>query len=168
MLFVGHEMPLSRAGEGRGLGPMPGLRVEIVTGERVVYTEEDADMVVAPGIDGTLGILPRHAPLITILSAGELRVQKGGAEQALVVFGGFLEVANNRVTVLADSAERAEEIDVARAEAARHRAESSVANRQSAVDLEQAAGALRRANLRLRIGQRRGGRRTSMMGEGDR
>lgn len=145
---------------------MAKLHVEIVTGERVVFTEEDVDMVVAPGIDGTLGILPRHAPLVTILSSGELRVTKGGNEQALIVFGGFMEVANDRVIVLADTAERAEEIDVARAEEARQRAESSIANRQSAVDLEHAAVELRRANLRLRIGQRRAGRRPPTMGSG--
>jgi F-type H+-transporting ATPase subunit epsilon len=144
---------------------MAKLHVEIVTGERVVFTEDDVDMVVAPGIDGTLGILPKHAPLVTILSAGAMRVKKGGAEQELLVFGGFMEVANNRVIVLADTAERAEEIDVARAEEARHRAESSIANRQSSVDLEQASASLRRANLRLRIGQRRGGQRAPMMGQ---
>lgn len=147
---------------------MAKLHVEIVTGERVVFTEEDVDMVIAPGIDGTLGILPRHAPLITILAAGELRVKKGGAEQELVVFGGFLEIANDRVVVLADSAERADEIDVSRAEAARSDAQSSIANRETAVDLEQASAALRRANLRLRIGQRRSGRRAPSMGQDDR
>jgi ATP synthase F1 epsilon subunit len=111
---------------------MAKLHVEIVTGERVVFTEDDVDMVVAPGIDGTLGILPKHAPLVTILSAGAMRVKKGGAEQELLVFGGFMEVANNRVIVLADTAERAEEIDVARAEEARHRARarSPTANRR--------------------------------------
>ena len=147
---------------------MAKLHVEIVTGERVVYTEDDVDMVVAPGIDGTLGILPRHAPLITVLTSAELRVKKGGREQALVVFGGFMEVTPEKVIVLADSAERAEEIDVARAEAARRRAETSIANRQSQIDLDQAEVALRRANLRLRIGQRRGGRRgPTMPGEGE-
>ena len=145
---------------------MAKLRVEIVTGERVVYTEDDVDMVVAPGIDGTLGILPRHAPLITVLSSGELRIKKDGREQALVVFGGFMEVTPDRVIVLADTAEHAEEIDVARAEEARRRAESSITNRQSMVDLEQAEAALRRANLRLRIGQRRGGRRAPTIGGG--
>ena len=145
---------------------MAKLHVEIVTGERVVYTEDDVDMVVAPGIDGTLGILPRHAPLITVLSSGELRIKKDGREHALVVFGGFMEVTPDRVIVLADTAEHAEEIDVARAEEARRRAESSIANRQSMVDLEQAEAALRRANLRLRIGQRRGGRRAPTVGGG--
>jgi F-type H+-transporting ATPase subunit epsilon len=135
------------------------LTVEIVTGERVVMREEDADMVVAPGGAGVLGILPEHAPLVTTLAAGELRIKKGSAEQSILVFGGFMEVSDNKVLVLADSAERAEEVDLARAEAARRSAETSISNRQSTIDLEEAQAALRRANLRLRIGQRRGGRR---------
>ena len=138
---------------------MAKLSVEIVTGERVVYTEDDVDMVVAPGMDGTLGILPRHAPLITLLSSGELRIKKGGREESLIVFGGFMEVTPEKVIVLADTAERAEEIDLAQAEEARRRAEGSIANRQSQIDLEEAEVALRRATLRLRIGQRRGSRR---------
>ena len=138
---------------------MAKLQVEIVTGERVVFTEDDVDMVVAPGIDGTLGILPRHAPLITVLSSGELRIKKGGREESLIVFGGFMEVTPEKVIVLADTAERAEEIDLAQAEEARRRAEGSIANRQSQIDLEEAEAALRRATLRLRIGQRRGSRR---------
>jgi F-type H+-transporting ATPase subunit epsilon len=139
---------------------MAKLRVEIVTGERVVYEQDDVDMVVAPGIDGTLGILPHHAPLITVLSSGELRVKRGGTEQALAVFGGFMEVTPDRVIVLADTAENVEEIDLALAEEARRRAESSIANRQDAVDMEQAQAELRRATLLLRLGQRRGGRRS--------
>lgn len=139
---------------------MAKLRVEIVTGERLVYEEDDVDMVVAPGIDGTLGILPHHAPLISVLASGELRVKKGGSEQALVVFGGFLEVAQDKVTVLADTAEQVDEIDLARAEEARRQAESSIANRQDSVDMEQAQAELRRATLRLQIGQRRSGRRS--------
>ncbi len=133
---------------------MAKLQVEIVTGERVVYTEDDVDMVVAPGIDGTLGILPRHAPLITVLASGELRVKKGGQEESLVVFGGFMEVI-----VLADTAERAEEIDVARAEQARQSAETSLSRRDTDIDLAQAELSLRRAALRLRIGERRARRR---------
>ncbi|HEY8448676.1 MAG TPA: F0F1 ATP synthase subunit epsilon [Thermomicrobiales bacterium] len=147
---------------------MAKLRVEIITGERVVYTEDDVDMVVAPGAEGSLGILPRHAPLITTLSAGELRVKKGGREESLVVFGGFMEVTPDRVIVLADTAERAEEIDLARAEAARRRAEESMARRQSAMELAEAEAALRRAAIRLRVGQRRqtGRQRTPGVGEG--
>jgi len=145
---------------------MAKLNVEIVTGERVVFSEQDVDMVVAPGADGTLGILPMHAPLITLLDTGELRIKKGAAEQSILVFGGFMEVTPDKVIVLADTAERAEEIDVARAEAARQRAEVSVANRQETVDLAASAAELRRANLRLKVGQRRGGRRPPAMGGG--
>ena len=145
---------------------MDKLNVEIVTGERVVYTEEGVDMVVAPGADGTLGVLPHHAPLITVLASGELRVKKGGHEEALVVFGGFMEVTPDKVIVLADSAEQLEEIDLARAEEARRRAEASIANRQSMVDLEEAEAALRRATLRLQLGRRRGQRRSPSMGAG--
>src|SRR5215207_2456971 len=139
---------------------MAKLTVEIVTGERVVFTEEDVDMVIAPGSDGTLGILPRHAPLITTLAHGELRVKKGNDEQSLVVFGGFMEVTPDKVIVLADSAERAEEIDVARAETARRRAEESIAARAGDTDQARAELALRRASIRLQVGQRRRNRRS--------
>ena len=138
---------------------MAKLHVEIVTGERVILTEDDVDMVVAPGADGSLGILPHHAPLISILDAGELRIKKDGGERSIIVFGGFIEVMPDKVIVLADTAEHAGEIDLQRAEAARRAAETAIANRESTVELEQAAVALRRANLRLRVGQRRGSRR---------
>jgi F-type H+-transporting ATPase subunit epsilon len=143
------------------------LNIEIVTGERVVFKEDGADMVIAPGAAGTLGILPEHAPLITTLALGELRIKKGSIEESVLVYGGFMEVADNKVLVLADSAERAEEVDLARAEEARRRAESSISGRQSAIDLEEAQASLRRANLRLRVGQRRGGRRGPRAGGGD-
>ncbi|MDI3340555.1 MAG: F0F1 ATP synthase subunit epsilon [Sphaerobacter sp.] len=137
---------------------MAKLSVEVVTGERVVYQEDDVDMVVAPGADGALGILPRHAPLISLLSLGEMRVIKGGQEQSLAVFGGFIEVAQNRVRVLADTAERAEEIDLARAEEARRRAEARLSRQRADIDLVRAELALRRSLIRLRVGQRRRGR----------
>ena len=135
------------------------LEVEIVTGERVVFKEENADMVVAPGGAGVLGILPEHAALITTLSLGELRIKKGSDEQSIVVFGGFMEVAENKVLILADSAERAEELDLERAENARRRAETSIAGRESTVELEEAQASLRRANLRLQVAQRTRSRR---------
>jgi F-type H+-transporting ATPase subunit epsilon len=142
------------------------LDIEIVTGERVVFKEEGADMVVAPGGAGMLGILPEHAPLITTLSLGELRIKKGTEEQSILVYGGFMEVRDDKVLVLADSAERAEEVDVERAETARRRAEQSIAGRESTMDLEEAQATLRRANLRLRVGQRRGARRGGPSGTG--
>jgi F-type H+-transporting ATPase subunit epsilon len=142
------------------------LKVQIVTGERVVFEENDVDMVVAPGGAGALGILPEHAPLITTLSFGELRIKKGNAEQSILVYGGFMEVAEDKVLVLADSAERAEELDIERAEAARRRAEASIAGRETTMELQEAQAALRRANLRLRVGQRRNTRRGGPTGGG--
>jgi F-type H+-transporting ATPase subunit epsilon len=90
-----------------------------------------------------------------LLANGELRIKKGGSEQSIVVFGGFIEVTPEKVIVLADSAERAEEIDVDRAEAARRSAEELKARRETGVDLAEADLALRRASVRLRVGQRR-------------
>src|SRR3954451_9985328 len=105
---------------------MAKLTVEIVTAERQVYNETDVDMVVAPGSEGVLGILPRHAPLLTMLRPGSLRVKKGGAEQEMAVDGGFLQVNADRVLILADHAERAKEIAPAAAEEARQKAEQAL------------------------------------------
>ena len=131
------------------------LTLEIVTAERLVFSDDNVDMVVAPSVDGEVGILPHHAPLLTLLQIGELRVTKGADEQSIVIAGGFLEVLNNRVTVLADVAERAEEIDAAAAEDARRRAQDALANRGATADLANAEAAMRLASLRLRVGQRR-------------
>jgi len=131
------------------------LTLEIVTAERLVYSDDNVDMVVAPSVDGEVGILPHHAPLLTLLQIGELRVTKGADEQSIVIAGGFLEVLNNKVTVLADVAERAEEIDAAAAEDARRRAQDALANRGATADLASAEAAMRLASLRLRVGQRR-------------
>ena len=93
---------------------MAPMLLEIVTAERLVYSDE-VDIVVAPGMEGELGILPHHAPLLTILQPGELRIHRTGQEDVyMAVTGGFLEVTGNRVIVLADAAERSEEIDEAR------------------------------------------------------
>lgn len=140
----------------------PKLQVEIVTGERVVYEEQDVDMVLAPGADGALGILPRHAPLFSLLSAGEMIIRKGAEEQQLAVFGGFLEVANNRVLILADTAERIEEIDVERAELARERAEAALQEAATAVEIEAALASLRRARVRSNLARRRRGPRADV------
>ncbi len=130
---------------------MSSLKVDIVTAERVVYSA-DVDIVIAPGVEGQLGILPHHAPLMTILQAGELVVRKGGQEDSLAISGGFLEVRPDRVIILADSAERAEEIDVARAEAARKRAEERLRDRKGAgLDETRAEAALQRAVTRLNV-----------------
>lgn len=134
------------------------LNLQVVTAERIILDDE-VDSLVAPGSDGELGILPRHAPLLSGLKPGELRYRRGGEENFLAIGGGFIEVLNNKVIVLADSAERSEEIDLERAEAARKVAEQSLQNRGT-LSVEQLAAAeasLRRALIRLDIGTRRRG-----------
>src|SRR5437660_10728093 len=140
------------------------LHVEIVTAERELYNGE-ADIVSAPGSEGRLGILPRHAALLTMLKPGELNIKLNGAEEPLFVSGGFLEVSNNQVTVLADTAEHAEEIDQARAQAARRSAEERLAQAESDSDRAEQLGALERAVTRIRVAElarRRGRRRIDM------
>ena len=134
---------------------MANLSVEIVTGEQVVYENDDVSMVVAPGAEGSLGILPSHAPLVSLLKEGELRVKSGGSEESLAVHGGFLEVVNNKVVILADTAERLSDIDVERAEAARARAEETLRNTTDRADMAEAEAALRRAAIRLRVARNR-------------
>jgi F-type H+-transporting ATPase subunit epsilon len=131
------------------------LTLEIVTAERQVLLDTDIDMVVAPTVDGEVGILPHHAPLITVLEIGEMRVKKGSDEQSIVIAGGFMEVLNDKVTILADAAEHSEEIDVAAAEQARARAEESLKNKDQLGDAAAAESALRLASLRLRVGSKR-------------
>ena len=134
------------------------LTVEIVTAERVVYSAESVDEVVAPGAEGEFAVLPHHAPFLTSLVPGELRIIKGGAEEAMAITGGFFEVRNDRVVILADAAERIEEIDVARAEEARRRAETALLERREVADLVQTEASLRRALARLRVAEKRGRR----------
>ncbi|MGD0779361.1 MAG: F0F1 ATP synthase subunit epsilon [Dehalococcoidales bacterium] len=133
---------------------MPSLKIDIVTAERIVYSAE-ADEVIAPGVEGQLGILPHHAPLMTILQAGELVVKRGGQEDSMAISGGFLEVRPDRVIVLADQAERAEEIDINRAAEARQRAEKRLKERHvTGVDEARAEAALRRALVRLSVAEK--------------
>lgn len=134
------------------------LTVEIVTAERVVYSEESVAEVVAPGADGEFAVLPQHAAFITTLAAGELRIIKAGEEDVMVITGGFLEVRDDRVVVLADAAERVDEIDVARAEKARQLAEEALLERRDVADLVQTEASLRRAVVRLRVAEKRGRR----------
>lgn len=133
---------------------MAGIKLDIVTAERVVYSE-DVDTVVVPGVEGELGILPHHAPLMTALQSGELRIRKGGDEFFLAITGGFLEVRPDRIIVLADAAERAEEIDLNRAEEARRRAQERLSQPIPAMDLARTEAALRRSLVRLKVGERR-------------
>jgi F-type H+-transporting ATPase subunit epsilon len=136
------------------------LSVEIVTIERRLLTEEGVDEVIAPGVEGELAVLPRHAAFMTMLNAGELILKKGNEEIPFAVTGGFFEVLDDKVIVLADAAERADEIDVQRAEQARERARLALERRESTEDLAVAAAALQRALIRLRVAEQRR-RRTS-------
>lgn len=130
------------------------LKLDIVTAERIVYSA-DVDEVIAPGVQGQLGILPHHAPLMTILQGGELIVKKGAQEDILAISGGFLEVRPDHVIILADQAERAEEIDAARAEEARKRAEERLkGHREDGKDTARAEAALRRAVVRLSVAEK--------------
>jgi F-type H+-transporting ATPase subunit epsilon len=133
---------------------MSPLRLHVVTAEREVFTD-DVDMVIAPGCEGQLGILPKHAPLMTTLQVGELRAKKGSEEISMVITGGFLEVFENTVTVLANAAERADEVDIARAEEARRRAQERLRLRAATVDLARAEASLRRSLMRLKVVERR-------------
>jgi F-type H+-transporting ATPase subunit epsilon len=130
------------------------IKLDIVTAERVVFSG-DVNEVVAPGIEGQLGILPHHAPLMTILQAGELVAKREGQDEIMAISGGFLEVRPDRVIILADAAERAEEIDMARAEAAKKRAEERLRDRK-AIGLDEAAAeaALKRAITRLSVAEK--------------
>lgn len=130
------------------------LKLDIVTAERNVYSDE-VDMVTAPGIEGELGILPRHAPLMTALRPGELRIRKGDDIEYFAIGGGFMEVRPDRVIVLADSAERADEIDIERAEAARRRAEQMLKEGAPESDIAAIRAALRRSQVRLKVARRR-------------
>ena len=134
---------------------MAKLQFELVSPERIVYSDHEVDMVIAPGADGEMGILPNHAPLLTALGIGELRVKRGTEEESFAVHGGFMEVLANKVIVMADTAERADEIDVARAEAARERAERRYRERPEDLDLARLQAALRRSSVRLKVAQRR-------------
>jgi F-type H+-transporting ATPase subunit epsilon len=128
-------------------------RLEIITAERVVYSE-DVDIVVAPGIEGELGVLPHHAPLMTMIQPGELRVRKDNVEESMFVSGGFLEVRGDKVIVLANVAERADEIDVARAESAKRRAEERIGQGAVEINHARAEAALRRSMMRLKVAEK--------------
>lgn len=144
------------------------LKCEIITQERQLF-DEDVDIVIARGVDGEMAILPHHAPLITALGFGEVRIRRGTLEESFAVGGGVLQVANNRVLILADSAEQADEIDISRAEEARRRAQQVMAEGVPADPAAAAAleAAIRRANLRVRVGSHRSRRRSSGIESGN-
>ena len=130
------------------------LELEVVTPDRLVLSES-VDIVMAIGSLGEFGILPNHVPFLTTLMAGELRYRKDNQLNHMVVTGGFVDVSHNKVTVLAEAAESAREIDLDRAKRAKERAERRMALAKSeAVDYIRAEAALRRAMLRLKVAER--------------
>jgi F-type H+-transporting ATPase subunit epsilon len=131
------------------------IHLEIVTPERRAYSD-DVDMVVVPGSDGELGILPGHAPLLATLGTGELRVAKGGTEESFAIIGGFVQARPDRVVVMAETADLASEIDLGLAEEARREAERALqAGFVEQADLAQARAALQAALVRIRVAERR-------------
>ena len=130
------------------------LTLEVATPMRLVVSAQ-VDEVVAPGVEGYFGVLPGHAPFLTTLGIGELTYRVGREEHHLALVGGFAEVRNDKVIVLADAAERPEEIDRARAERARERAERRLTGRAADdVDFARAQAALMRALMRLHVAGR--------------
>jgi F-type H+-transporting ATPase subunit epsilon len=127
------------------------ISVEIVTPEKVVFSEPAADMVVVPGSEGEMGILPHHAPVLTTLAYGELIVKKGRAQESFAIYGGVVDIRPDRVVVLADLAESSYAIDAAEMEAARERAEKVMESGVPADENREAALTLRRAELALRV-----------------
>jgi F-type H+-transporting ATPase subunit epsilon len=132
------------------------LQLDIVTPERLVYSDE-VDSVVCPGTVGELGVLPHHAPLLSTLGFGELRIRKGIEEEYFAIAGGFLQVRPDRVVVLAETADLASEIDLERAEEARQKAQQTLdaAGVMEPADLARARASLQKALLRIRVAERR-------------
>jgi F-type H+-transporting ATPase subunit epsilon len=132
------------------------LLLEIVTPERLAYSDV-VDSVQLPGSEGELGVLPHHAPLVSMLGVGELRIRKGGTEESFAIIGGFLQVRPDKVVVMAETADMASEIDLERAQEARREAERTLegAAGAEAVDLAAARAALQQALLRIRVAERR-------------
>ncbi len=131
------------------------IRCEIVSQDRTVF-QDDVDIVILPGVAGEMGILPHHAPVLTILKYGVIKIRRGGREELFTVAGGMAEVQPDIVTILADAAENIEDIDITRAKAAKKRAEDALASlkpedQDTYLTME---AALRRSNLRLNVARR--------------
>jgi F-type H+-transporting ATPase subunit epsilon len=138
------------------------IQLDVVTLERSVFSADDVDMVVVPGSEGVMGILPNHAPVVTALNEGVLEIIRGETREKLAIGGGFVQITGKQVVVMADVAEQADEIDSDRAEQARKRAEAAVAGATVKEDRERALRALHRAQTRLQVS--RGARRRTREG----
>jgi F-type H+-transporting ATPase subunit epsilon len=153
-------VPGDRTRHGRGPGPRAPctfmtILLEIVTPERLAYSDE-VDSVVLPGSEGEMGVLPHHAPLVSTLGVGELRIRKGGTEESFAIVGGFVQVRPDRVVVMAETADMASEIDLEKAQEARREAERTLeTGYHEGADLSAARAALQQALLRIRVAERR-------------
>lgn len=134
--------------------------LQIIALDKIAY-EDDVDIVVLPGEEGQLGVLPRHARIVTLLQPGEVLARKSGEETALAISGGFAQIGPDSVTILSDAAEYAEDIDMDRAEQARRRAEERLADRRPTpeLDMARAESALLRSMARIRVAERIAARR---------
>jgi F-type H+-transporting ATPase subunit epsilon len=145
---------------------MSSIRLDFVSQDHMVFSG-DVKEILAPGIEGQLGILPKHAPLLTILTAGEVMVKREGADDLFfAVSGGWMEVHPDHVTILARTAERSDEIDLKRAEAARTRAEELLAQGIERSDRTGLEMALKRSQIRLKVAGRRSGWRPAAPSSG--
>jgi len=130
------------------------LHLEIVTPERLAYSD-DVDMVLVPGIEGELGILPHHTPMVSLLGYGELKIRKGGDEETFAIVGGFLQVRPDKVVVMAETASMASEIDLEKAEEARREAQRALESGfHEGADLSAARAAMQQALLHIRVAER--------------
>lgn len=130
------------------------IHIEVVTQERLILDEPNADMIVLPGSEGVIGVLPRHTPLLTTLDIGELRIKVGNDEHVVALYGGIVEIRPDKVVVLADMAEQAGEIDLEAAEAARRRAQEMMRKGPPADQVAIISQELRRAELAVRVRRR--------------
>lgn len=135
---------------------MPTMNLEIVTAERQIFASDDVITLVAEGTEGQMAILPKHAPLVTMLEPSELIIRRAsGDEISMVITGGFIEVKPEKTIILADACERSDEIDLQRAEAAKRRAEERLKETGVGIDRARAEAALRRSIARLRVVEKR-------------
>jgi len=131
------------------------FKLDIVTPERLVYSE-DVDVVTIPTIEGEIGILANHTPIVSVIASGELKIKKDGEVNYIAITGGFVQFMKNKATILADAAERADEIDIERAEKARARAKKLLSEKQvDKIAQADAIAALQRSLIRIRVAQRR-------------
>ena len=128
-----------------------GMRVNIITPDGTIFSEDGVDLVVARALDGEFGIMRDHAPLVAALKVWPIRIKKDGKETVIAVFGGFMEVKDNVVTITSRVAETADYIDIERAIKARDRALSRLESKDKNIDYERAEFALQRALIRLQV-----------------